>query len=61
MAILAYSRHGDRLWRVTVNRTIAFTGMTGTAAKAAVANAMMEATLGIAESEAKFFQTATLA
>jgi hypothetical protein len=43
-----------------VNRTIAFTGMTGTAAKAAVANAMMEATLGIAESEAKFFQTATL-
>jgi hypothetical protein len=43
-----------------VNRTIAFTGVTGTAAKAAVANAMMEATLGIAESEAKFFQTATL-
>jgi hypothetical protein len=43
-----------------INRTIAFTGVTGTAAKAAVTNAMMEATLGIAESEAKFFQTATL-
>ena len=43
-----------------INRTIAFTGVTGTAAKAAVANAMMEATLGIAESEAKFFQTATM-
>lgn len=43
-----------------INRTIAFTGVTGTAAQAAVANAMMEATLGIAESEAQFFQTATL-
>lgn len=43
-----------------INRTVAFTGMTGTAAKAAVANAMMEATLGIAESEAKFFQTVSL-
>ena len=43
-----------------INRTIAFTGVTGTAAQAAVANAMMEATLGIAESEAKFFQTVTL-
>lgn len=43
-----------------LNRTIAFTGVTGTAAKAAVANAMMEATLGIAEKEAKFFQTVTL-
>jgi hypothetical protein len=43
-----------------INRTIAFTGVTGTAAQAAVANAMMEATLGIAESEAQFFQTATM-
>jgi hypothetical protein len=43
-----------------VNRTIAFKGTTGTAAKAAVANALMETSLGIAESEAKFFQTATL-
>lgn len=43
-----------------VNRTLAFTGATGTAAQAAVANAMMEATLGIAESEAQFFQTVSL-
>jgi hypothetical protein len=43
-----------------INRTIAFKGVTGTAAQAAVANAMMEATLGIAESEAQFFQTASL-
>lgn len=43
-----------------INRTIAFTGMTGTAAKAAVANAMMEASLGVAEQEATFFRTATL-
>jgi hypothetical protein len=42
-----------------VQKTIAFSGMTGTAATAAMANAIMEATLGIAEKEAIFFQTLT--
>ena len=40
-------------------RSIAFKGMTGSAAIAASSNAIMEATLPIAESEAKFFQTLT--
>jgi len=43
-----------------VQRSIAFTGMTGTAATAAAANAIMEATLPIAKDEAAFFQTLTL-
>ncbi len=42
-------------------RTISFNGVSGSAALAASANAIMEATLPIAESEAKFFQTVTLA
>jgi len=44
----------------SVSRTMAFTGITGTAATAAMANAIMEATLGIAEKEATFFQTLTV-
>lgn len=43
-----------------VQKTIAFKGMTGTAATAALSNAMMESTLGIAEKEASFFQTLTI-
>jgi len=43
-----------------VQRTIAFSGISGTAATAAYANAVMEATLGVAEKEAKFFQTITV-
>jgi len=41
------------------NKSIAFTGISGTAAIATLSNAIMEATLGIAESDAKFFQTIT--
>ena len=40
-------------------KTLAFSGITGTAQTAAMANAIMEATLGIAEKEAVFFQTLT--
>jgi hypothetical protein len=40
-------------------KTIAFSGITGTAATAAYANAVMEATLGVADKEAAFFQTIT--
>lgn len=43
-----------------VQRTISFSGMTGTAATAAAANAIMEATLPIAKDEASFFQTLTV-
>ncbi len=43
-----------------VSRTIAFKGMSGTAATAAMATAMMEASLGVAEKEAAFFQTLTI-
>ena len=43
-----------------IQKTIAFKGMTGTAATAAMANAMMESSLGIAEKEAAFFQTLTI-
>ena len=43
-----------------VQKSIAFKGMTGTAAVAALSNAMMESTLGIAEKEASFFQTLTI-
>lgn len=44
----------------SVNRTMAFSGVTGSAGTAAMANAIMEATLGIAEKEASFFQTLTV-
>jgi len=40
-------------------RSIAFSGITGTAAIATMSNAIMEATLGVAEKEASFFQTLT--
>ena len=43
-----------------VSRTIAFKGMSGTAATAAMATALMEASLGVAEKEAAFFQTLTI-
>ena len=42
-----------------LKRSIAFDGMSGTAATAAMSTAIMEATLGIAEKEATFFQTLT--
>ena len=42
-----------------VQKTIAFKGMTGTAATAALTNSLMEASLGVAEKEATFFQTLT--
>ena len=44
----------------SVSRTMSFTGVTGTAGTAAMSNAIMEATLGIAEKEATFFQTLTV-
>lgn len=43
-----------------ISRIAAFKGMTGTAATAAVSQAIMEATLPIAQQEAQFFQTTTL-
>lgn len=43
----------------TLNRNVAFNGITGTAATAAYANAMMEASLPMAKDEAKFFQGLT--
>lgn len=43
-----------------VARIAAFKGMTGTAATAAMSTAIMEATLPIAQEEARFFQTVTL-
>ena len=43
-----------------VSRIAAFNGVTGTAATAAMAQAIMEATIPIAESEAGFFRTVTL-
>ena len=42
-----------------LKRTIAFDGMSGTAATAAMANAIMEATIGISKDEAAFFQNLT--
>jgi hypothetical protein len=44
----------------TVSRIAAFKGMTGTAATQAMAQAIMEASLPIAQQEAQFFQTLTL-
>ena len=43
-----------------VSRMMAFKGVSGTAATAAMSNALMEATLGVAEKEAAFFQTLTV-
>ena len=43
-----------------VSRTMAFSGITGTAQTAAMSNAIMEAVLGVAEKEATFFQTLTV-
>ena len=43
----------------SVSKTMAFSGISGTAMTAAMSNAIMEATLGIAEKEATFFQTIT--
>ena len=43
-----------------LSRTMTFKGMTGTAATAAMSQAIMEATIGIAEKEANFFQTVTM-
>ena len=43
-----------------VAKTISFGGMTGTAATASMSNAIMQASLGIAEKEASFFQTLTV-
>lgn len=42
-----------------VAKTIAFKGMSGSAAVAAMSNAIMESSLGVAEKEATFFQTLT--
>jgi len=43
-----------------VSRIAAFKGMTGTAATAAMSQALMEASLPIAQQDAQFFQTVTL-
>jgi hypothetical protein len=43
------------------SKSVAFNGISGTAATAAFANAIMEATLGVAEKDATFFQTLTVA
>ena len=42
-----------------VAKSMAFKGITGTAATAAMSTAIMEATLGVADKEAAFFQTLT--
>jgi len=44
----------------SVSKSMAFSGLTGTAATAAMSNALMEATLGVAEKDAQFFQTITI-
>ena len=49
----AQSMHRD------ASKSIAFSGISGTAATAAFSNAIMEATLGVAEKDAVFFQTLT--
>lgn len=43
-----------------VSRIASFTGMTGTAATAAMAQALMEASIPIAQADAQFFQTLTI-
>jgi len=42
-----------------VSRTIAFSGISGSAATAAMSNAIMESMLGVAEKESTFYQTLT--
>lgn len=44
----------------SVQKIAAFKGMTGTAATAAMSQALMEASLGVAQQDAAFFQTLTL-
>lgn len=44
----------------SVQKTIAFSGMTGTAAMNALSTALMEASLPIAQQDAQFFQTLTV-
>lgn len=44
----------------SVSKIAAFGGMTGTAATSAMANALMEASLPVAQADASFFQTITL-
>lgn len=44
----------------SVGRVIAFSGMSGTAATAAMANSIMEASIPVAQQDAQFFQTLTL-
>jgi hypothetical protein len=44
----------------STSKTMTFAGMTGSASTEAMANALMEATLGVAEKEATFFQTVGL-
>ena len=50
-------------WAAALNRdtmrSISFSGLSGTAATAAMSNAIMESVLGVAEKEATFFQTLT--
>lgn len=43
-----------------LSRIVAFKGMTGTAATAAMANAMMESSISVAQQDAQFYQTLTL-
>jgi LysM repeat protein len=43
-----------------VSKTMTFGGLSGTAATESMANAIMEATLGVADKDAKFYQTITL-
>jgi len=50
----AQSMHRD------ASKSVAFNGISGTAATAAFSNAIMEATLGVAEKDASFFQTLTI-
>lgn len=44
----------------SVGRVIAFSGMSGSAATAAMANAIMESSIPVAQQDAQFFQTLTL-
>ena len=45
----------------SVNQTMAFSGITGTAQTAMLSTALMEATLGAADKDSAFFQTLTIA
>lgn len=44
----------------SVGRVVAFSGMSGSAATAAMANAIMESSIPVAQQDAQFFQTLTL-